>query len=90
MLNPRDPSDKNNKTLVLVGVGAIFVLLAGAWLLQGTPSKTASVPTGPLTGQAISGSGSTVVGAPVGTPPSQMSGQASAPSGSNTTGSIKP
>jgi hypothetical protein len=89
MSNLRDPSDKNNRTLIFAGAGVILVLLAGLWLFQG-PSKTTSVPTGTLTGQASSSSGSTVVGAPPSTQPHQTSGQAAAPSGSNTTGSVKP
>ena len=91
MTYPNDPNLRkrlpvNNDYTVWVGaaVGLLILVAIGVWAFQG-PTRTATAPGG-LTGQAGSTTGSTTVGAPIGTNPRDTTGQAVSPSGSTTTG----
>jgi len=85
--NPPRYAGRGRSTSVwLAGLIAVIVLAGVAvWAYRGNTHTTASVPP-VLTGQAESKSGSTTVGAPAGTKPSETTGQATTPSGSATTG----
>jgi hypothetical protein len=83
----------NNTGWIIAALVVLGVIAVGFWAFASGDKRptTTATPKSPatLTGQAASQSGSTTVGAPAGTPPSQTSGQAVAPSGSTTTGSPK-
>src|SRR4029079_3942172 len=93
MTYPDDPNFRSRPfncdyTVWIGAVVALLILAAiGVWPFQG-PTRTATAPGG-LTGQAASKTGSTTVGAPIGTPPRDTTGPAVSPSGSTTTGTPK-
>jgi hypothetical protein len=92
MSYPDDPDFRSrllnyNYIVWITAVVGLLILALGVWALQG-PTRTATAPGG-LTGQAASETGSTTVGAPIGTNPRDTTGQAVSPSGSTTTGAPK-
>jgi hypothetical protein len=82
--NPtRRPRRTTNYTVAaLIAVVLVAVIGAAVWNFNTHTSQ----PGTALTGEAKSVTGSTTVGAPAGTPPSETTGQAVSPSGSSTTG----
>jgi hypothetical protein len=89
-LTDRPPSQYDYSPWVAAAVGLLVLAAVGVWAYSGpTKNSITAAPTG-LTGQASSATGSTSVGAPPGTKPSQTTGQATSSSGSATTGAAKP
>lgn len=86
-LRSRPPVNHDYTVWIGAAVGLLILIAIGVWAFQG-PTRTVTAPGG-LTGQAASTTGSTTVGAPIGTNPRDTTGQAVSPSGSTTTGAPK-